>query len=143
MLAPAALIGATLFTGAALYVSIAEHPARMQLDDAAALAQWKPSYARGAVMQASLALFSGLAALLAWWRWQVKWEWLVAGIAMLANLPYTFLAIWSLNTRLELTPIEAASADTRALLERWGRLHAVRSALGVIATAMMSIGLFD
>ena len=56
MLALTGLIAAALFTGAALYVSFAEHPARLGLDDRSALAQWKPAYARGTIMQASLAL---------------------------------------------------------------------------------------
>src|SRR3546814_11177888 len=50
-----ALITAALFAGAALYVSLAEHPARMRLDDRSALAHWKPSYARATWLQASLA----------------------------------------------------------------------------------------
>jgi hypothetical protein len=128
-----ALTTAAIFFGAAFYVSFAEQPARLGLDARAALTQWAPSYRRGLQMQGSLALCSGLLGLGAWIV-EGGAFWGGGAIAILANWPYTLLAIMPVNHRLEATPPEAADAETRELLTRWGRLHSVRAAFGGLAT---------
>ena len=125
-----ALIAASMFAGAALYISLAEHPARMRLDDRAALAQWGPSYSRAAPIQAALALASLLLGLWAWWR--ISGDWLLAGALLIgAAIPLTLAMIMPINSRLKATAPDAAGADSRALLTRWGKLHALRTILGL------------
>ena len=133
-----ALVTAAAFAGAAIYVNVAEQPARLSLDDRALLAEWKPSYARGFAMQASLALASALAGFIAFWLTR-DWLWMLGALLMFANWPYTLLVILPVNKRIEATAPDAADADTRALIVRWGALHAGRSLLGVAATLAYAI----
>ena len=128
-----ALTIAAVFTGAAIYVNVAEQPARLQLDNRSLLAEWKPSYRRGYLMQASLAIVGGLFGLLAYLN-TLDWRWLLGAIVLLANWPYTLFVIAPINGRLMDTPPEDATAETRRMLERWGALHAGRSTLGLVAT---------
>ena len=128
-----ALITAAAFAGAAIYVNVAEQPARLMLDNRAMLAEWKPSYARGKVMPAGLALVSTVLGLLAGY-FTGDWVWFVGAALILAPWPWTILVILPVNKVLEATPADAANAQTRALIERWGTLHAGRTALGCAAT---------
>jgi len=128
-----ALTVAALFTGAAFYVGFAEQPARLQLDDRAQLAEWKPSYARGFAMQGTLAVVGFVIGVLQWWQSGDR-LWLVGALLLLANWPFTLIVIMPTNKALVATPSDAAGARSRELVVKWGRLHAVRTALGAAAT---------
>ena len=136
MLAAAQLIATlsgVLFTGAALYVSLVEHPARMSCGTKIAATEFVPSYKRGAVMQASLAIVSFLMGLAAW-RLGGDVRWLVGGVLIGLAVPYTLVVVQPTNDRLLDPARNPTSAETQRLLQRWGKLHAVRSGLGVLAT---------
>jgi uncharacterized membrane protein len=130
-----ALVIAAVFAGAAIYINVAEHPARLGLPVGALLTQWKPSYARGFAMQATLAVLGGALGAVAWWT-TGNGLWLAGAVVLVANWPFTLLVIMPTNRRLLATAPDSANAATRSLLEQWGRLHAVRSVLGAIATAL-------
>ena len=128
-----ALVTAALFAGAAIYVNFAEQHARLALDDRAMLIQWKPSYHRGFIMQASLAVISGGLGILAFLL-TYDWRWLIGAVLILVNWPYTLFIIMPTNKLLDATSPDQANDVTRGLMSQWGRLHAVRSAFSVAAT---------
>jgi hypothetical protein len=134
--APAAILATSLFTGAAIYVSLVEHPARMACPIEVAIAQWRPSYRRATVMQASLAVVGTLAGIGAGIGGAGP-VWVIAGFVLSAVVPFTLFVMWPTNKKLEDPNLDRSSDTAIALLARWGNLHAVRSALGLIALVLM------
>jgi len=128
-----ALTIAAIFTGAAVYVNVAEQPARLLLDDGALLTEWKPSYQRGFAMQAPLALVGFVLGLAAWWQ-ASHLGFLIGAVAMIAPWPWTIFVIKPVNDALLETGPGNAGPLSRAFIIRWGRLHAVRTGLGALAT---------
>ena len=134
-----ATLASGLFAGAAIYINLVEHPARMRLDTPNAVAQWAPSYARATLMQAPLAVIGLLSAVAAWWI-GAGTVWLAAGLLLGAVVPFTFLVIMPTNQQLLNPSRDRDSSETRALLEHWARLHAVRSVLGLTAFVLCAWG---
>ena len=128
-----ALLPTAIFAGAALYINVVEHPARMSLDTRSAASEWAPSYRRATWMQAPLAalgLLGGLGA----WAAGAGLAWAAGAVLIGAVIPVTLIVIFPTNQRLLAPDRDLASAETRALLERWARLHALRSSLSLVAT---------
>jgi hypothetical protein len=130
-----AAVGAALFAGAALYINVAEHPARMRLETRIAALQWAPSYKRATWMQAPLAVLSCASGIVAWLM-GAGTAWLVAAVLIGLVVPFTFAGIMPTNEKLLEPGRDLSSAETRRLLERWGNLHAVRTMLSILATML-------
>jgi hypothetical protein len=99
------------------------------------MAVWAPSYRRATVMQASLAVAGSLAGLAAWMLGGGL-MWLVAALFILAVVPVTFIIIFPTNKQLLAPGRDPGSPETRKLLIKWGQLHAIRSALSLIASVI-------
>jgi hypothetical protein len=130
-----ATFAAALFAGAALYINVAEHPARMTLDTRFAAAQWAPSYRRATWMQAPLALLSLMAGV-ASWLLGAGLGWAIGALLIGAVVPFTFIGIMPTNNALLAPGRDLGAVETRSLLERWAKLHVVRTLLSLAATIL-------
>jgi hypothetical protein len=135
-----AVLCCILFAGAAIYINLVEHPARMGCDTKTAATVWIPSYKKATVMQAPLAVISFLAGV-AVWLLGGGLLWLIGAVLIGLVVPFTLLAVMPTNNQLLAPGRDLSSAETRSLLEKWGRLHAVRSALSFLASIVYLVSL--
>ena len=127
-----AVLSCSLFTGAAVYVSLVEHPARMQCGVEVAATEFSPSYRRGTVMQVTTAVLGLLSSIAAWLAGGTFW-WIVAGAMLASVIPFTLIVILPTNKQLLSQRLDRRSVEAERLLARWGTLHAVRSVLSGVA----------
>lgn len=128
-----AVLACTLFTGASVYINLVEHPARMSCGPEIAVRQWAPSYKRATVMQVSLALLATAAGVI---RGFLGTEviWYVAAALIFSVIPFTAVVVLPTNGRL--LDANRDLVEKQHLLEKWGRLHAVRSVLSLAASVL-------
>ena len=130
-----AVLAVTMFTGASIYISLVEHPARMSCSTEIAATQWAPSYKRATVMQVPLAVLAAIAGAVRGWQGGGV-VWFGGAALILAVIPFTAIAILPTNNRLLASDRDLSSVETRQLLEKWGQLHAVRSVLSLAASVL-------
>ena len=124
-----------------MYINLVEHPARMTVGAAGALAEWRQSYKRATVMQVSLLIAGVLGALGAATIESPKAGWFVGGVLLGSIAPLTLIGISPTNDLLLDTSIEQNLDRVQELLSRWNRLHAIRSALGASAFLIFLVSL--
>lgn len=135
-----ATTAAGIFAGAAVYISIVEHPARVSCGVELAVTEWRPSYKLGTRMQVPLALIGSASAFTSWWLSR-DWRWLVGGLLLLMVVPFTLLVILPTNKGLEAEDLDLRGDRARLLIRRWGRLHALRGILSVIGFTLFILAL--
>jgi Domain of unknown function (DUF1772) len=127
-----ATLACGIFAGAAIYINLVEQPARLSCGITLATTQWRPSYKRGSTMQASLAVAGTVLAFLSAWISRDP-AWIVGGILLFAVVPFTLLVIFPTNKKLQSDDLDVSSPKAWRLLRLWNKLHAVRSALSLLA----------
>jgi hypothetical protein len=130
-----AVLACTLFTGAAVYITAVEHPSRLSCGTEIAATQWKPSYRRATVMQVSLAVAAALFGIARGVQGGGP-LWFGAAVLIVAVVPFTLIVIRPTNNRLLDPHRDPRSDETLQLLKSWGRLHRVRSVLGIAASIL-------
>src|SRR5262245_8032444 len=128
-----ASLACSLFAGAAVYINLVEHPARLLCGTEIAARQWAPSYKRATVMQVSLVIVATLAGVARWLSGGGV-LWLIGAGVIVSVVPFTLLVILPTNNKLLESSRDLGSEETRQLLVAWGRLHAVRSSLSFVAS---------
>ena len=133
-----AVLASTLFAGAALYITLVEHPARLSCGTELAVTEFAPSYKRATALQVPLAAVAAIAGTT---RGLLGGGaiWFYGAFGIAAVIPFTLVFIMPTNTSLLDPARDKASTETRALLERWGRLHAVRTIASLAASLLFIV----
>jgi hypothetical protein len=119
MLAFVATFACGVFFGAAVYVSLAQLPATLEVGVPFAGRFFGPMYRRAARVQAPLAVVGTVTAILSWLTGS-GFGWLVGGLFLFAVMPLTYIRIMPINNQL-LDPGRASDApDTAHLLRHNG-----------------------
>jgi hypothetical protein len=127
------IVGCGLFFGAALYISLVQHPAALETGSEFAARFFRPMYRRAAVFQASPALVASVAALAAWLR-GAGIVWLAPASFMSSVVLFTLFVIKPVNEVLLKGEIVGSEINTRPV--RWGQLHRARTIVSGAAFAL-------
>ena len=130
-----ALFACGTFFGAALYISIAQHPAALEAGVAVGGRFFPPMYKRAAPLQILMALVGFLAGIAAWYQSSVI-LWLLGSLLLISVVPITLIIIKPVNDILLAQDNDPDSAKTAELLQRWGPKHWLRTVVSGVSFLM-------
>jgi hypothetical protein len=128
-----------VFAGAAIYISVVQHPASLEVGGTMPATFFPPMYRRAAPMQAGLAVVGSLSGLLAW-LFGSGVLWLLGALLLGFVVPFTLLRIKPVNDQLLAPDLDPAAPEVPDLLRQWGQLHRIRSATSCLAFLFFLFG---
>ncbi|MBL4767706.1 MAG: DUF1772 domain-containing protein [Rhodobacteraceae bacterium] len=114
------------FFGAAIYISIAQHPATMKAGIPLAEKFFPPMYNLAAPMQIVSAIGGTLAGL-AQWLLGGGALWAIGAMLLVSIIPYTVIVLKPINDQLLEANSQRTNIETEKLLNQWAPRHWVRS----------------
>ncbi len=115
-----------VFFGAAVYISIAQHPASMVAGVPVAAKFFPPMYGRAAPMQIVAAIGGTLGGLVQWYITKDA-LWLVGAALLIFVIPFTLIVMKPINDQLLDLAVQRSDAESADLLNSWAPKHMVRS----------------
>ncbi len=129
----AAVLSALFFTAIAIYVNLGEHPARMECGQEVAATVFGPSYKRASKIQVGLVSAATISGVVLWMM-GAGFMWLIGALFIFAAVPFTLVVMMPINKELLDPRLDKKAEKTQELLHKWGRLHTVRSLLGLVSS---------
>ena len=129
----AAVLSALFFTAIAIYVNLGEHPARMECGHEVAATVFGPSYKRASKIQVGLVSAATISGVVLWLM-GAGFMWLVGALFIFSAVPFTLVVMMPINKELLDPGLDKKAGKTQELLHKWGRLHTVRSLLGLVSS---------
>ena len=117
-----ALLSCGTFFGAALYISLAQHPAVLAAGGSVGIKFFPPMYRRAAPLQITLAVVGFISAMIVWYQ-SMSILWLIGAILLLSVIPITLIFIKPINDALLAANNNSEPTEIETLLKRWGKRH--------------------
>ncbi|WP_297478603.1 DUF1772 domain-containing protein [uncultured Photobacterium sp.] len=137
------ILGMSIIFGVALAALVVVHPILLTVSRQTAIEFFKPFFHRTHILVLSLSLVVTILALVASFV-SSNWWWFGIALIMHINGPYTYLRMMPTNNRLMADDIDVDSEQTRNDLNKWGRLHAVRTMInGIVFIGFVVLALYS
>jgi len=114
------------FFGAAVYISIAQHPASLKAGVSVAAKFFPPMYGLAAPMQIVLAFGGTLGGLVQWYLTD-NVLWAIGAAFLVFVIPFTVVVLKPINDQLLDSKAQRTESETENLLNLWAPRHLVRS----------------